>query len=353
MLNLGTDEILKYPFLPEAGKYLQDKGFTLNHFENDTDQRVIIDKAYERIKTAAYGKIYYVDINNATNKDTLLPREVFSFILAIVLLNLCGSISLSRRFSLAEARRAEKYLEKDLAAKIDINSDNIKSQREYKLEQQELAMKIMNDLFSIQIQKDHEYFVMHVTDYLKRATHFYEREWKLINRYFYHGFILLTPHETVRLVRKELDNYIFSKIQSAKVTTSSTLLQNCLKKILLLAKKFHPQKTEIFSDDPPCIQHALKILDNNENLSHSGRFLLATFLFGRGKSLDYVAKLFKNAPDYNEKVTLYQLRHILGDTGSNIKYRCPSCIKLQNQNLCFAVPDCNGIINPLQFKKKQ
>jgi len=27
MVDLGTDEIVKYPFLDEAGKYLSDKGF--------------------------------------------------------------------------------------------------------------------------------------------------------------------------------------------------------------------------------------------------------------------------------------------------------------------------------------
>ena len=32
MLNLGTDEIVKYPFLAEAGKYLSDKGFSLDQF---------------------------------------------------------------------------------------------------------------------------------------------------------------------------------------------------------------------------------------------------------------------------------------------------------------------------------
>ena len=32
MVNLGNDEIVKYPFLTEAGKYLNDLGFSLEQF---------------------------------------------------------------------------------------------------------------------------------------------------------------------------------------------------------------------------------------------------------------------------------------------------------------------------------
>ncbi|TAK27881.1 MAG: DNA primase, partial [Nitrosarchaeum sp.] len=34
-------------------------------------------------------------------------------------------------------------------------------------------------------------------------------------------------------------------------------------------------------------------------------------------------------------------------------YSCPSCEKLKTQNLCFAIPECDNIINPLQFGKKR
>ncbi len=55
MVSLGHDEIAKYPFLAEAGKYLQDKGFTLEQFATDPDLQIIVDKAYERIEYAANG----------------------------------------------------------------------------------------------------------------------------------------------------------------------------------------------------------------------------------------------------------------------------------------------------------
>ena len=49
MLELGQDEIAKYPFLADAGQYLKDKGFTLEQFGVDPDLKPLISKAYERI----------------------------------------------------------------------------------------------------------------------------------------------------------------------------------------------------------------------------------------------------------------------------------------------------------------
>jgi len=338
MINLGQDEMAKYPFLADAGQYLKDKGFTLEQFASDPDLKLIIDKAIHRIETAAEGKIYRSDIvNDHAAKDASLPREVFSFLLAVVLLKLSGTHSLIRRFALAEARRAEKYLEKDLA---DTS------------EQEDLATQILRDLFSMNVQKNNDYFVIPASDYLKHSVSFHEREWKLVNRKVENGLVFLTSHETVRLVRKELGNYINTKIQNASVPSMIDSFSESIKRLTSLSKKF--ATTTISSGEyPPCIKHAIEVLEKGENLPHSGRFLLGTFLLSIGQSVEQIAPLFKNAPDYNEKITLYQLNHLAGISGSGTKYSCPSCEKLQSQNLCFATPQCNGIINPLQFGKKK
>jgi len=115
MLELGQDEIAKYPFLADAGQYLKDQGFSLEQFGSDPDLKQLIEKAYDRIRVATDGKIYKSDLDgDHVSKDAALPREVFSFLLAIVLLKLSGMHTLIKRFALAEARRAEKFLEKDL-----------------------------------------------------------------------------------------------------------------------------------------------------------------------------------------------------------------------------------------------
>jgi len=338
MITLGQDELAKYPFLADAGQYLKDKGFTLEQFGSDPDLKLIVDKAVHRIEAAADGKIYKSDIVDAhAAKDASLPREVFSFLLAVVLLKLSGMNTLIRRFALAEARRAEKYLEKDL---VNIS------------ERDDLAIEILQDLFYMNVKKHDDNFVIPASDYLKHAVSFHEREWKLVNRRVEKGLVFLTPHETVRLVRKELGNYINSKIHNATIPTMSDAFNEPVKRLNSLAKKF-PTTIVSSTEYPPCIKHAIEVLEKGENLPHSGRFMLGTFLLGRGQSVEQIAPLFKNAPDYNEKVTLYQLNHLAGSSGSRTKYICPSCEKLKRQDLCYIIPECDGIINPIQFGKKK
>lgn len=340
MINLGQDEIAKYPFLADAGQYLKDKGFTLEQFDTDPDLKLIVEKAYHRIEVAADGKIYKSDlIDDKAGKDATLPREVFSFLIAVVLLKLCGISSLIQRFSLAEARRAEKYLEKDLANLSDKTKE-------------ELAVRIIKELFSLNVYKQNDFYAIPIEDYLKHSINFHEREWKLVNRHVEKGMVYLTSHETVRLVRKELSGYITSKIHSIHTPLMSNGFKKPVEKLTILAKKF---STQIISSTeyPPCIKHAIEVLEKGENLPHSGRFLLATFLLGKGQTVEQIAPLFKNAPDYNEKVTLYQLNHLAGSVGNATKYSCPSCDKVKSQNLCFAIPECDNIINPLQFGKKK
>ncbi|MGY5149019.1 MAG: DNA primase [Candidatus Nitrosopumilus sp. bin_68KS] len=340
MIALGQDEIAKYPFLADAGQYLKDKGFSLEQFGTDPDLKDLINKAYDRILVAADGKIYKSDlIGDHVSKEAALPREVFSFLLAIVLLKLCGMHTLIKRFSLAEARRAEKYLERDLS---NISDESKK----------ELAIKVIDDLFSVQIEKQDDYFVIPVSDYLKHSVNFHEREWKLINRHVEKGLVFLTPHETVRLIRKELGTYINSKIVNAKTPTMIPGFEDSVNKLALLSKKF-TTFTVTTGEYPPCIKHAIDVLEKGENLPHSGRFMLATFLLSKGQSVQQIAPLFKNAPDYNPRVTLYQLNHLAGTSGSGTQYSCPSCEKLKTQSLCFATSECDNIINPLQFGKKR
>jgi len=254
-------------------------------------------------------------------------------------LKLSGMHTLIKRFALAEARRAEKYLEKDLA---NISDESKK----------ELAIRIIDDLFSVQVEKLDNYFIIPVSDYLKHSINFHEREWKLINRHVENGQVFLTPHETVRLIRKELGTYINSKIINAKTPTMISGFEDSVTKLVSLSKKFITF-TVTTGEYPPCIKHAIEELEKGENLPHSGRFMLGAFLLSRGQSVEQIAPLFKNAPDYNERVTLYQLNHLAGTSGSGTKYICPSCEKLKTQDLCFAIPECDNIINPLQFGKKR
>lgn len=332
VLKIGIQDLAKYPFLAEAGEYLRDTGLNLEQLGHD-DWKPIIEKAYGRIIVASSGQIYGSDTEKHDYDSDLL-----SFIVAIILLKSAGISTLTRRFSLAEARRAEKYLQQDLWINREKNL--------------ELPLKIIQELFDVTVSIENDEFVIKIPDYLKRAVHFHEKEWKLVNRRVTDGHVYLTAHETVRLIRTELGEYINSKIQSINIGSIPESFKNRVNDLTSLAKKFSDTQY-VSSEYPPCVKHAIEVLEKGENLPHSGRFLLATYLLSKGQTVDQIAPLFKNAPDYNEKITRYQLEHISGSSGSGTKYQCPSCDKLRSESLCFATSDCEGIINPIQFGKKR
>ncbi|HET8720027.1 MAG TPA: DNA primase, partial [Candidatus Nitrosotenuis sp.] len=231
VLKLGTEEIAKYPFLAEAGNYLREKGFTLEQFDKDDDLKPIITLALSRIDAAANGKIFSsgLDIKN-------LDIEVFSFLVAVILLKQSGMNTLVKRFSLAEARRAERFLEKDLNASNKTND--------------QLAIRIIYELFGMEIQKKDDYFVIPVPDYLKHSIHFHEQEWKLINRRVHDGSVFLSAHETVRLIRKELDGFIGSKIRSVNIPMIPESFRKPIEDLTTLAKKFQVEFVES-TENPP------------------------------------------------------------------------------------------------------
>jgi len=333
-------DLAKYPFLAEAGEYLRDKGFNLEQLGHP-DWTPLVEKAYGRIITASSGQVYSSDIEKL--KDLDKDMEILSFIVAVILLKAAGINTLTKRFSLAEARRAEKYLEHDLGRKYA---------HDRAVKDSDFPLKIIQELFSVKVMVENDEFMLSVPNYLQRAVHFHEKEWKLVNRRVTSGLVYLTVHETVRLIRTELGQYINSKIQSITLPSIPDTFKTRVQDLVQLATKFS-DVTVMSSDYPPCVKHAIEVLEKGENLPHSGRFLLATYLLARGQTTDQIAPLFKNAPDYNERVTRYQLEHISGASGKGTKYQCPSCDKLRSENLCFAIPDCDGIINPIQFGKKR
>ena len=340
MLALGQDEIAKYPFLADAGEYLKDKGFSIYDFGKDPVLKITVEKAIHRIIAATDGKVYNSDlIDGKATKDYILEREVFSFLLAIILIKLSHMPTLVKRFSLAEARRAESHLKKDLG----------KASSPQKIE---LLKKIIFELSGIEIIKQNDFFTISVSDYLKQSASFNEKEWKLINRHVENGKVFLDSEKIVRLLRKEISVYISSRINNSPTPEMIPGLEAEVNNLISLGKKYTPVFVST-GEYPPCIKNALEVLEKGENLSHAGRFMLATFLLAKGQSVQQIAPLFKNAPDYNERITLYQLNNLAGTSGTGTQYSCPSCQKLQSQNLCFATSDCDNIINPMQFGRKK
>src|SRR5690606_381528 len=161
-IKLGTGDLAKYPFLNEAGEFLRESGFGWDELERP-DMKDIIDRAAERIEIEVSGNIY--------EELDRYEIEILTFLVSLIMVKSISLEPVLRKFALAEARRAEKFLTEDL-------------KRQNEMQKQSLFAKIFEDLFNLKISaaEDRRLFKVKVADYLSRSSHFHEQEWKLINR---------------------------------------------------------------------------------------------------------------------------------------------------------------------------
>lgn len=335
-IRIGTGDLAKYPFLNQASDYVRETHFDFQEF-NRPEMKHIIDRAALRLEREMTKGL----------PDENLDRyeiEILTFLVTLIIVKSIGMEGVLKKHSLFEARRAEKFLSEDLTRE--------KNEQKKRL----ILSTIFNELFKVNVdisENNSRLFKVKVIDYLMRASHFHEQEWKLINRLVNKGFVYLDADETVRLIRSELSQLIYDKVKSMILPTLPEAIKAKADELKVqLAPYYQYRKYEI-QDYAPCIKHALEVLNRGENLPHSARLMLATYALAIGESIEEIIMLFHNAPDYNEKVTRYQIEHLAGLKGSGTKYSVPSCIKLLNQNLCFATEECNGIINPIQFGRRK
>ncbi|MGZ5500552.1 MAG: DNA primase [Nitrososphaeraceae archaeon] len=331
---LGKDDLAKYPFLEEAGNYIRETHFDLDDF-NRSEFLHIIERATKRIEFELIQGKVFIDLEK-------YDIELFTFLVSLIIMKYINEDSAIKKFSLFEAMRVERFLISDLSKERDLTKKNL------------LISKIFRELFHLDVELDpnnNNVFKMNISDYLQRATSFNEEEWKLIGRAVDNGYVYLDGDETVRLIRYEIYKLMYNRLKNMKITKIPDQIKL---HATLIKNKFLPavKYTATITDLPPCIKKALELLNKNENLPHSARFMLATYMLSAGKSVDEVVLLFQNAPDYNEKITKYQVEHLAGKKGSQTKYSVPACSKLVNENLCYATIDCKGITNPIQFGRK-
>ena len=331
-IKLGTGDLARYPFLSEAGEYLRQSGFGWEELGRP-DLKEIIGRAAARISEEVGGKVH----ESLDRYET----EILTFLVMLIMVKSIGTEPVLKKFALAEARRAEKFLTEDL-------------KRQSNAQKQALLAKIFYDLFGLKIQTgDGRLFKVNVPDYLARSSRFHEQEWKMINRLVDNGFVYLDADETVRLVRSELALLISNRVHTMSLPALPQAIKEKVDELRAALAPRYEYRTQAVTDYPPCVKHALEVMNKGENLPHSARVMLATYMLTAGRNTDEIVEMFKNAPDFNERITRYQVEHLAGTKGSKTKYSVPSCDKLRTENLCFATEECAGIINPIQFGRRK
>ena len=339
-IKLGTSDLAKYPFLNEASLYVKETHFDLQEFDR-MEMNFILDRSFVKIENF---------LKNGETNYTLekFEIEILTFLASLLILKSTSIEILTKKFALLESMRFEKYLIEDL-------NDSFKDERK-----RLVLLKIFNEVFKINIYLEkivNEYYKIKVVDYVKRSVHFHEEEWKLINRSVKDGYVYLNANEIVRLFRNELSLLIVEKVKNMKLATFPNQVINKSQKLKsyweTVNRTYNINYALKKSVTPPCIQHLYDSIENGENLPHSARLLLATFLLFSGKSIEDIIDVFKKLPDFKENVTRYQLEHLSGKKGGSKRYFVPSCEKIKLEELCYQTNVCKGVINPIQLLKNK
>jgi DNA primase large subunit len=340
-IKLGTNDLAKYPFLNEASTYVKETHFDLQEFDR-TEMEFILNRSFNKIDN-------FIKNGETNYKLEKFEIEILTFLASLLILKSASIDIITKKFALFESMRFEKYLVEDL-------------KNSFKDEKKRLILlKIFNEIFKIDIFFEtvvNEFYKIRVIDYIHRSIVFHEEEWKLINRTVKNGFVYLNVNEIVRLFRNELSLLIIDKIKNMKLVTFPDKVLKKSQNLKIYWDSIN-KKSKVLDHvnkkrtTPPCIDHIYKVLNNGENLPHSARLLLATFLLFSEKNIEEIIEIFKKLPDYNEQITRYQLEHLSGKKGSSKKYFVPSCEKIKLQNLCYETFVCKGIINPIQLLGKR
>lgn len=329
-VELDAETLAKYPFLHETGDYIRRLQFDISELTKPENAKVV-QRAKERVLEA-------IKKAKVSKETANIEIEILSFPLALVFVRAAGLEHLMSRYAFAEAMRVESFLEREKTSTVAL-----------------IFYRVTGISPEFLYTKSFE-FKIPVTEYLRRATYFHTPEWKLVNRIVDNGYVYVKKLELVRLIREEIKNLIHNRLHTLSSFKTPQEFQPIIEELVKSSPTPIDAGEEItVTPDkyPPCLVRALELLQTGQNVPHYGRFLMATFLLSIGKSVNDIVQLYPKVPDFNEKITRYQVEHIAGLRGGRTRYRVPSCSTLATHNFCFRTQACGTIINPLQFARQK
>jgi len=325
--------------MKETGDYVREIDLDIKELENE-EFAPILDRAEQRVRSALLDLSTY-----AQTQPRDEPREneieIFSFPIAIMLVAATEDPLTKSRYSVAEAKRAFELLKEEEKEKL-----------------LEIASNFNWDITLV--NRGPYVFALRFPVFLRNATGFHDKKWKLVNHLMINGEVFLLEREVSRLLEEEVRRYIEGKLDT-KIKSLPASITARVNRLRQLAEKRREEiqleempKRVVMEAFPPCIKGVYDRVAAGRPASHMGRFALTTFLLGIGMSVQDVFKFFRSVSDFNERMTHYQVEHIAGTRGSGIKYSPPNCSTLRTHGICIS-PDleCHGAVNPLVCYKKK
>jgi len=305
----------KYPFLKDSAKYLRDKGVTL--------EKLITSRAYESARLGGRERVLEVLEANIIQDHTMASEadanvELLSYPVARMIVSAVADPMFVKRYAIAEAKRARKWL---LSADL------------------EFVTRTAGEL-GLQVSRDDGGFAVDFTDFLKYSSAMRSKDWKLINQNVRSGKVILNSYKVTRLIEQLITERISSELPLEVNDQIISAFSSTVEEIraALEEEKKSRQARDMGKVSivrfPPCMRKLLAMIQGGENVPHSGRFALVTFLHALGMESEEILHIFSSAPDFDESKAMYQIKHIVGES-SGTEYTTPECSTMKSYGICF------------------
>jgi DNA primase large subunit len=229
-------------------------------------------------------------------------------------------------------------------------------------------IEIISREFSLAInyETDYDCFSIPVGQFVANVARLSGYNYRLVYQNVDRGIVSCQRSTVAKVIREAFVRNAFKSYNSIKHEDAVETLQPIYEEIsnIISTLKASGIKVNVdlgtvdFTLFPPCIKEYISEMREGINLPHMARFTLVSFLHKIGMENDAMVQLFKTAPDFNERMTTYQINHITGQISST-EYSPPKCSVLLSNHLCFKGDDpiCNKewLKHPLQyytFKKR-
>lgn len=321
---VDVQDLAKYPFLEEAQDYVRREAGTLDSLLKSERGRALCTAAADR----AVAALSRTNPQECGPYGRDAPEDLFSYVIARMLVSCLADRMLIERLSQFEAHRAYlSFIEEDEGRKEEIA-------RALGIEIKEYSMPVLT--------------------YVPLVVGLHEDRWSLVNRIVTGGRVLLFGKEAEELVRERMREIVRERLP---LSVPEDLCRQFAPYTEIISAAAQQQALEEFGDVdessfPPCIAALITAVTAGTNLPHVGRFALTAFLHNIGLSTPQIVEVFQRAPDFDVSMTMYQVEHISGRSGT--EYTAPACATMRTHGLCVRRDAlCEKVNHPLTYYKRK
>lgn len=307
----------EYPFLAGAETLLGGETVSL--------RGLLVDDAYARARSIGRARVLAAADDPRARRDVeeLLGAEpdvrYLSFLFAQILLAAAPSPAALRRWAVAESKRTHARLSTVPVA--------------------ELA-EVAGRLGFPMEEGGRDRVALSLLDYLRLAVPIREADFRLARQEVDRGRVRVDRVRAARLLQEAVRLRLGVAVPLAEEVRGlvrereAELFVGLAERMPLPVSRATGSPTSIQPRRfPPCIRKMQRTLQAGENLSHAGRFALASFLHRVGADFETIVDAYRGAPDFDESVTRYQVEHITHHDGG-AGYEPPECDTLRSHGLC-------------------